>query len=58
MNHLRPVQLEDLLRREPVRVDLQEITSYLHHHTVLVTGAGGSSAPNCAARQQQPNQKN
>lgn len=42
VNHLRPVQLEDLLRREPVRVNLEEITGYLHHHTVLVTGAGGS----------------
>lgn len=42
VNHLRPVQLEDLLRREPVRVDLQEIAGYLGGNTVLVTGAGGS----------------
>ncbi len=42
VNHLRPVQLEDLLGREPVRVDLKEIAAYLSEMTVLVTGAGGS----------------
>lgn len=42
VSNLRPVQLEDLLRREPVRVDLMEIAGYLGGKTVLVTGAGGS----------------
>lgn len=42
VNHLRPVQLEDLLRREPVQVDLEEIAGYLRGETVLITGAGGS----------------
>jgi FlaA1/EpsC-like NDP-sugar epimerase len=42
INHLRPVQLEDLLRRDPVRVNMEEITSYLGGETVLITGAGGS----------------
>lgn len=42
INHLRPVQLEDLLRREPVQVDLKEIADYLKGETILVTGAGGS----------------
>jgi len=42
VNHLRPVQLEDLLRREPVRLDLNEIAGYLRGETILVTGAGGS----------------
>ena len=42
VNHLRPVQLEDLLRREPVKVYMEEITGYLGGETVLVTGAGGS----------------
>lgn len=42
VSNLRPVQLEDLLRREPVRVDLEEIAAYLNEMTVLVTGAGGS----------------
>lgn len=42
VNHLRPVQLEDLLHREPVHVDLEEIAGYLKGETVLITGAGGS----------------
>ena len=42
VNHLRPVQLEDLLRREPVRLDLNEIAGYLRGETILITGAGGS----------------
>jgi len=39
---IREVELEDLLRREPVSVDIEEIAGYLHDQTVLVTGAGGS----------------
>lgn len=42
VNNLRPVQLEDLLHREPVRVDLEEVAGYLRDETVLITGAGGS----------------
>jgi FlaA1/EpsC-like NDP-sugar epimerase len=39
---IRPVQVEDLLGREPVEVDLHAVASYLVDATVLVTGAGGS----------------
>ncbi|HWN22956.1 MAG TPA: nucleoside-diphosphate sugar epimerase/dehydratase [Gaiellaceae bacterium] len=39
---IRPVQVEDLLGREPVEVDVAAISSYLADKTVLVTGAGGS----------------
>jgi FlaA1/EpsC-like NDP-sugar epimerase len=39
---MRPVQVEDVLGREQVEVDLREIGSFLGGHTVLVTGAGGS----------------
>ena len=39
---IRPVQVEDLLSREPVEVDVGAISSYLENQTVLVTGAGGS----------------
>jgi FlaA1/EpsC-like NDP-sugar epimerase len=37
---LRPVQVEDLLRRKPVPLELPP--SYLENRTALVTGAGGS----------------
>jgi FlaA1/EpsC-like NDP-sugar epimerase len=39
---IRPVQVEDLLGRQPVDVDFGAIASYLQGQTVLVTGAGGS----------------
>lgn len=39
---VRPIQPEDLLSRDSVRVDLAEIAPYVTNQTVLVTGAGGS----------------
>lgn len=39
---LRPLLLEDLLEREPVRFDRDKVTAYLKGERVLVTGAGGS----------------
>ncbi len=39
---IRAVQVEDVLGREQVEVDFQEVASYLDGQTVLVTGAGGS----------------
>src|SRR5207302_6885833 len=39
---IRPVEVQDVLGREPVEVDLVEIASYLAGETVLVTGGGGS----------------
>ena len=39
---IRPVEVEDLLGREPVDVDLPSIAGYLAGEVVLVTGAGGS----------------
>jgi FlaA1/EpsC-like NDP-sugar epimerase len=39
---LREVQVEDVLGREAVDIDLASIASYLTGETVLVTGAGGS----------------
>ncbi|MDD2401220.1 MAG: nucleoside-diphosphate sugar epimerase/dehydratase [Clostridia bacterium] len=42
VNHIREVQVEDLLGRDPIKADLEAISGYLHGQVVLVTGAGGS----------------
>ncbi|AJD92719.1 polysaccharide biosynthesis protein CapD [Jeotgalibacillus malaysiensis] len=42
VHEARDVQVEDLLGREPVELDLKQISEKLKHKTVLVTGAGGS----------------
>ncbi len=39
---LRQVEIQDLLRREPVKIDLASVQSLAMERTVLVTGAGGS----------------
>ena len=39
---IRQVQVEDLLGREPVTVDLEDVAGYLTGETVLITGGGGS----------------
>lgn len=39
---IRDVEIEDLLGREVVKVDLEEISGYLTEKVVLVTGGGGS----------------
>jgi FlaA1/EpsC-like NDP-sugar epimerase len=39
---IRPVQVEDILGREPVEVDFEDVSAYLRGETVLITGAGGS----------------
>lgn len=40
--HIRELDVEDLLGRNPVETDLESIASYLTGRRVLVTGAGGS----------------
>jgi FlaA1/EpsC-like NDP-sugar epimerase len=42
LRQVRQVKLEDMLGREPVRMDLDRVGSYLTGRVVLVTGAGGS----------------
>ncbi len=42
VSSLRHVDIEDLLGREPITVDLPAITEYLKDQVVLVTGGGGS----------------
>jgi FlaA1/EpsC-like NDP-sugar epimerase len=39
---LRNVDIEDLLGRDPVRLDLKSISGYLEGRVVMVTGGGGS----------------
>jgi FlaA1/EpsC-like NDP-sugar epimerase len=39
---MREVKVDDLLAREPVRLDLDGMRSLVHGRTVLVTGAAGS----------------
>jgi FlaA1/EpsC-like NDP-sugar epimerase len=42
VNQFRNVEVEDLLGREPVELDIDGISEYITGKTVLVTGAGGS----------------
>jgi FlaA1/EpsC-like NDP-sugar epimerase len=42
LQHCRAVQLEDLLGRPPIRLDIEDIHAYLHGKRILVTGAAGS----------------
>ena len=39
---LRPLEITDLLGRDPVETDLDQISGYITGRRVLVTGAGGS----------------
>jgi FlaA1/EpsC-like NDP-sugar epimerase len=39
---LRPVEIQDLLRRAPIKTDITAVKSLAEGRTVLVTGAGGS----------------
>lgn len=42
VNDIKNVEIEDLLGREQIKVDLDEIMGYVKNKTVLVTGGGGS----------------
>ncbi len=42
VNSFRDVEVEDLLGREPVELDTEQIVEKLTRKTILVTGAGGS----------------
>ena len=42
ISKLRRVKLQDLLGRDPIRVNLGEICGYINDKTVLITGGGGS----------------
>ena len=42
VSSMRNVQVEDLLGREPIKVNMDEIFTYLQGKVILVTGGGGS----------------
>ncbi|MDD7543171.1 MAG: nucleoside-diphosphate sugar epimerase/dehydratase [Peptoniphilaceae bacterium] len=42
VSKLRDVAIDDLLGREPIRVNSYEISEYIQNKTVLVTGGGGT----------------
>ncbi|MCR5791986.1 MAG: polysaccharide biosynthesis protein [Lachnospiraceae bacterium] len=39
---MKKIEVEDLLGRKPVRVDMEDIYKYISGKTVLITGGGGS----------------
>lgn len=42
VNRVRPVRVEDLIRRDPIEIPQEPMRSLVAGRTVLVTGAGGS----------------
>lgn len=42
VSKLREVQIEDLLGRDPIEVNVEEIIGYVKNKVVLITGGGGS----------------
>jgi FlaA1/EpsC-like NDP-sugar epimerase len=39
---IRDIKIEDLLRREPIKTDVEKVSEFLKGKKVLITGAGGS----------------
>jgi FlaA1/EpsC-like NDP-sugar epimerase len=42
ISDIREVEIEDLLDRPPVKIEMDKISAYLEGKTILVTGGGGS----------------
>lgn len=42
LRKIKPVAVEDLLGREPIKINTEEISGYINNKTVLITGGGGS----------------
>lgn len=47
IEQIREVDIEDLLGRETVKIDLDEVAAYITGKTVLVTGGGGIGSELC-----------
>lgn len=41
-NQLKEIQIEDLLQRDPINIDIQKVASHLEGKRVMITGAAGS----------------
>jgi FlaA1/EpsC-like NDP-sugar epimerase len=41
-NSVRDIKIEDLLRREPIHIDIERVFKFIKNKTVLITGSGGS----------------
>ena len=50
LSKMKPVAVEDLLGREPIKVNMDEIFQYLKGKTILVTGGAALSEVSCAGR--------
>jgi FlaA1/EpsC-like NDP-sugar epimerase len=42
VNALRQIEIQDLLRRDPIKTDLAQVASLVRDRVVMITGAGGS----------------
>ncbi len=42
INNIRKIEIEDLLGRDPIDINVEAVINYVENKTVLVTGGGGS----------------
>lgn len=42
IDHIRKIEIEDLLRRETIQTDIEKVSNFITGKKVLITGAGGS----------------
>jgi len=49
-NNIRKIAVSNLIRREPIKVDIQSIGSFIRNKRVMITGAGGSIGSELARR--------